>query len=504
MKNRNKTKNKIMTKRGIFSSLSVFLGLKQRYFLTRNNFLRMRYVVSAAVFVFAGIITLTLQSPHSNALGFLASQRIASANQMALIEPAVGYQESISSGSLNAEKYGQFSLASAIRSIPKELPLNRSVEIKPGDALGLVMERQGVGGSETSDIISAMKEHYDPRDIKAGQVIEMNFEKYRGDDTKVAQRFEEMKIKLNPIKTLVVARADDGFASRIDKKKVNKVVKAKRAEVKVSLYGSAAKAGIPKNVVANAIRIYSWNVDFQRDIRPNDKLEVMYESYETKDGHVAELGDILYAKLTLAGREIPLYRFEMNDGRVDYFKPDGTSIKRTLMKTPVDGARMSSGYGMRRHPVLGYNKMHKGVDFAAPTGTPIYAAGDGVVEKSGRNGGYGKYIRIRHNSKIKTAYAHMSRIKKSVKTGARVKQGQVIGYIGSTGRSTGPHLHYEVLLNGRQVNPRSVKLPVGEELSGKDKQKFKTVVSKYRQQFVSLYDGNKVASFFGKNKNSAN
>ena len=368
------------------------------------------------------------------------------------------------------------------------------VEIAPGDALGLVMEKQGVGNRETSQIISAMKEHYDPRDIKAGQVIKLSFEKYRNDQAELTQRFKEMKIPLDSIKTLVVARADDGFASRIDEKKVTKIVKAKRAQIEVSLYGSAAKAGIPKNVVANAIRIYSWNVDFQRDIRPNDKLEVMYESYETEDGDIAKLGDILYAKLTLGKREIPLYRYKMKDGRVDYFQPDGVSIKRTLMKTPIDGARMSSGFGMRRHPVLGYNKMHKGVDFAAPRGTPIYAAGDGVVEKAGRNGGYGNYVLIRHNSKLKTAYAHMNRIRQTVKNGSRVTQGQIIGYVGTTGRSTGPHLHYEVLLSGRQVNPRSVNLPVGEELVGKDKQQFKDVVNKYRQQFVSLYDGNKVAS----------
>ncbi len=504
MKNNNQMKNSAMKGQGILSSLSLLFGLKHRHLLTRNNRIRMRYVCGVLVFTFAGLLTLTLQSHHSNAFGFLASYRMADASQMALIEPAVGYPDNGLESPFNAEKYGQFSLASAARSIPKELPLNRVVEIKPGDALGVVMEKQGVGNSETAEIISAMKKHYDPRDIKAGQAIQLNFEKYRGDDAQVSQRFEEMKIPLDAIKTLIVARADNGFKSRIDQKQVSKVVKAKSAEVKVSLYGSAAKAGIPKNVVANAIRIYSWNVDFQRDIRPKDKLEVMYESYETKEGHVAKLGEILYAKLTLGGREIPLYRFEMGDGRVDYFKPDGTSIKRTLMKTPIDGARMSSGYGMRRHPVLGYNKMHKGVDFAASTGTPIYAAGDGVVEKAGWVGGYGKYVRIRHNSKLKTAYAHMSRFNKSAKVGKRVKQGQIIGYVGTTGRSTGPHLHYEVLLKDRQVNPRSVNLPIGEELVGKDKQKFKTVMNKYRQQFVSTYSGNKVANFFTNKRISSN
>jgi murein DD-endopeptidase MepM/ murein hydrolase activator NlpD len=471
-----------------------FLGLKQRHLFTRQKRIRVRYVVSSFMVICVTLMTLTMQSHHSNAFGLIASNGIRDANQMALIEPAAGYQEGVFDGLFNADKYGQLSLASAMTDIPKPPPLNRSITIEPGDALGVVMEKQGVGNSETSQIILAMKKEFDPRDIKAGQIIKLNFEKYRNDEAQVEQRFKEMLIPLDNIKTLVVARADDGFASRIDEKEVNKVVKAKRAEVEVSLYGSAAKAGIPKNVVANAIRIYSWNVDFQRDIKPNDKLEVMYESYETEEGHIAKLGEILYAKLTLGNREIPLYRFEMQDGRVEYFQPNGQSIKRTLMKTPIDGARMSSGFGMRRHPVLGYNKMHKGVDFAAPTGTPIYAAGDGVVERAGRNGGYGNYVRIRHNSKLKTAYAHMSRIRSSVKTGSRVKQGQVIGYVGSTGRSTGPHLHYEVLLHGTQVNPRSVNLPVGEELVGKEKQRFTALVNKYRQQFASLYDGNKIAS----------
>lgn len=471
-----------------------FLGLKQRYLLTRQKNIRIRYVFGCVTILLVSVMTLTMQPHHSSALGLMASNMMSNANQMALIEPAAGYQEGSLNDLLNADRYGQFSLASAMSTIPKEPPLNRDIKIEPGDALGVVMEKQGVGNSETSKIISAMKEHYDPRDIKAGQIVKLNFEKHRNDDSQIEQRFKEMVIPLDQIKTLVVARADDGFASRIDEKQVNKVVKARRAEVETSLYGSAAKAGIPKNIVANAILIYSWSVDFQRDIRPSDKLEVMYESYETEDGHVAKLGEILYAKLTLGDRDIPLYRFKMKDGRVDYFQPDGVSIKRTLMKTPIDGARMSSGFGMRRHPVLGYNKMHKGVDFAAPTGTPIYAAGDGVVEFSGRNSGYGNYIRIRHNSKLKTAYAHMSRIRSSVKSGTRVKQGQVIGYVGSTGRSTGPHLHYEVLLNGAQVNPRSVNLPTGEELVGKEKQEFQNIVNKYRQQFVSLYNGNKVAS----------
>ena len=206
--------------------------------------------------------------------------------------------------------------------------------------------------------------------------------------------------------------------------------------------------------------------------------------------------------MNTGGREKPIYRYKMDDGRVDYFEPDGTSIRKTLMKTPVDGARISSGFGYRRHPVLGYNKLHKGMDFAAPTGTPIYAAGDGVLEYAARNGSFGNYARIRHNSKLKTAYAHMSKFKKGMHKGKTVKQGEVIGYIGTTGRSTGPHLHYEVLVNGVQVNPRSVKLPTGETLTGEQLKRFKSLIQGINQEYASLTKGLKFAFRFGSDDQS--
>lgn len=466
----------------VMNFLSYNLRLRSRYFLTRNNYLRLRYVTAAFAFMATGIAALTLVSQNSNALS-------RDYVPVAYVEPAAYPGDGV--GHLfGGDPQATLSLASmTAHDIPEPLPLDREIVVKSGDVLSLVMEKEGVGNSEASRIIKVMKEYYDPRNIKAGQKISMHFDEGGNRE----QLFREMKIELNPIKTLVVARAGEDYRAAIDEKEVDKVIKAKQAQVKISLYGSAAKAGIPQGIVAKAIHIFSWNVDFQRDIRPDDALEIMYESYETEDGYVAKHGDILYAKLTLSGREIPLYRYEMADGRIDYFQPDGRSIKRTLMKTPIDGARMSSGFGMRHHPVLGYNKMHKGVDFAAPTGTPIYAAGDGVIEKAGWHGSYGKYVRIRHNSKLKTAYAHMSKIRSTVKPGTRVTQGQVIGYVGTTGRSTGAHLHYEVLSGGRQVNPRSVDLPVGEELLGKDMDKFQEIVSKRRQQYASALEGTRVA-----------
>ncbi len=220
------------------------------------------------------------------------------------------------------------------------------------------------------------------------------------------------------------------------------------------------------------MRAFSYDVDFQREIQPGDKFDLVYEAFYDNEGRMAKTGNILVASLSLSGTPLSLYSFTPSSGFTDFFDEKGQAVRKALLRTPVDGARLSSGFGVRKHPILGYNKMHKGLDFAAPSGTPIYAAGDGVIERIGRNGGYGKYIRIRHHSGYKTAYAHMKGYGKGVKKGKRVKQGQIIGYVGTTGRSTGPHLHYEVLVNNKQVNPRKIKLPAGEKLKKQDLKNF--------------------------------
>jgi len=453
-------------------------GLRQRHVFTRDNRLRLRYSVMPAVFVVAGTIILISFSTRSEAIN-TSFGNISEIEQTAAALDAET-QERISE-LLNGSRYGQLSLASAaLQAIPK--PVHKTMTIESGDALGLVMQKAGVGGTETNQAIEALSDHFDPRQLKVGQNVEIRLDPNEQGEYRLAN----MKIEMDPIKAVLVSRSGDDFISEVHEKKVEKVVRANAAEIEVSLYGSSEKAGIPRSIIAEAIRIYSWNVDFQRDIRRGDKIELLYETYETEDGYMAKPGNILYANLTLGGKEVPLYRFDMEDGRTDYFGRDGISIKRTLMATPVDGARISSGYGMRRHPVLGYNKMHKGMDFAAPTGTPIYAAGDGVVERANRFSSYGNYIRIRHNSTLKTAYAHLHKFAKGIGAGSRVKQGDVIGYVGSTGRSTGPHLHYEVILNGKQVNPRSVDLPTGEELKGNDLKKFKGIMREFDMEYAAL------------------
>lgn len=455
------------------------VGFRQRYVLTRGGRLRLRFVVTPMIFFCAGLPVITAFTQPSRAV-YPADYYAQAGTQE---RPSKEF-----SNQLDGTLYGQLSLASAVTAAQLPEPTDKIIKVEEGDALGKVMERAGLSSAEATEIITAMKEHFDPRRLRVGQDVEMHFvpASAHGD-----MEFDKMQIVIDPIKTLVVTRDDTGFGATVHEKELQHVVRAERAEIEVSLYGSAEKAGIPQSVISNAIRIYSWNVDFQRDIRHGDKLEVMYDSYETEDGYVARTGDVVYAKLTLGGKEIPLYRYEMEDGHVDYFGPDGRSMRRTLMKTPIDGARMSSGFGMRRHPVLGYNKMHKGVDFAASTGTPIYAAGNGTIEKAGRFGGYGNYVRIRHNSSLKTAYAHMSRM--VVKPGQRIRQGDLIGYVGTTGRSTGPHLHYEVLVNNSHVNPNSVDLPTGENLAGKALRDFKDKIRDIEQQYAEIAEGIKFA-----------
>lgn len=456
------------------------LGLRHRYVFTKNNRLRIRYVAGMTAALAAGLPTAVAFSPLSG-LSNVNFEIASAAQAYSVMEPSAGV-----AGDIDDTATGEIDQVAAVTVPQFEEPVSpsdRIVTISAGDALGKVMQDEGIGSDEVHNIIQAMDEHFNPKDLKVGQDIHMHFEPAENDG---AYKLTDMKIELNPLKTLTVSRDGDDFKSAMEEKEVKQVVMAQKATIKNSLYGSAAKAGIPKAVVSDAIKIYSQNVDFQRDVQSGDTLEVMYETHQTDDGYVANTGNVLYAQLTLSGRKIPLYRYESADGAVDYYGKDGQSTKKTLMKTPIDGARMSSGFGMRRHPVLGYGKMHKGIDFAAPTGTPIYAAGEGVVKKAGRFSSYGNYVRIRHRGDLDTAYGHMSKIASGLKPGARVKQGQIIGYVGTTGRSTGPHLHYEILVANKQVNPRGVNLPVGHALAGRDLKKFKATIGEIESQFAAL------------------
>jgi len=239
-----------------------------------------------------------------------------------------------------------------------------------------------------------------------------------------------------------------------------------------SLFESAMAHGVPVAMLTEMIKIFSYDVDFQRDIQPDDRFELMFERGTDKRFNDAKL---LYASMTLSGKEIKLYRYADQQGGVDYYTQAGESAKKALLKTPVDGAKISSGFGMRFHPILHYSTQHKGIDFAVMSGTPVMAAGSGTIDYAGTNGSYGVYVRIKHDGSHETAYAHLSRLAKGIRPGAHVSQGQTIAYSGSTGRSTGPHLHYEVLVNESQVNPMSVKFQSGRKLAGKELAKFQAV-----------------------------
>jgi len=265
----------------------------------------------------------------------------------------------------------------------------------------------------------------------------------------------------------------DEFNEKIVVTKLKKDVLYKENVILQSLYKSASDRKIPANIIIEFARVYGFQVDFQRDIRKQDKFQIMYEIFLNEKKEIVETGEILFANLKLSGQDNSLYYFD-KEGSEGHYDKNGKSVKKALMKTPINGARLSSPFGMRKHPIDGYNKMHRGTDFAAPTGTPIMASGDGIVKKAGWCGGGGNCVKIRHNSTYQTIYAHMSKFARGIKAGVRVKQGQTIGYVGSTGKSTGPHLHYEVIVNGKKVNSQKLKLPSGKILKGKERKIFET------------------------------
>ena len=255
--------------------------------------------------------------------------------------------------------------------------------------------------------------------------------------------------------------------------KLNKKIIYNENVILQSLYKAATDQNIPPNTIIEFARIYGFQVDFQRDIRKGDKFQIMYEVFIDNQDKIIQTGEILFANLKLSGQDNSLYYFDKKNVQGHYNK-NGKSVQKALMKTPINGARLSSSFGMRKHPIDGFNKMHRGTDFAAPTGTPIMASGNGVVQKAGWCGGGGNCVKIKHNSTYETVYAHMSKFARGIKRGVRVKQGQTIGYVGSTGKSTGPHLHYEVIVNGKKVNSQKLKLPSGKILKGEDRKLFET------------------------------
>tara|TARA_Y100000590_G_scaffold124970_1_gene143013 strand:+ start:196 stop:1509 length:1314 start_codon:yes stop_codon:yes gene_type:complete len=293
-------------------------------------------------------------------------------------------------------------------------------------------------------------------------------------DNLTKKKITKITIPINKKKDLILSSNNsNSFKYAELNKKLTMTTRYSENFIKNSLYKAAIEKKINANIIVQFAQIYGFQVDFQRDIRKNDSFQIVYEEFKNDENKTVDFGNILYANLILQGKSLELYYFNSEKDKInDHFEANGQSIKKTLMKTPINGARLSSSFGNRKHPILGYTKLHTGTDFAAPTGTPIMASGTGVILKAGWCGGGGNCVKIRHNSTYSTVYAHMSKFARGVKKGVRVSQGQIIGYVGSTGLSTGPHLHYEVIKNGKKINSQTLKLPSGKKLTGKNREEF--------------------------------
>ena len=341
-------------------------------------------------------------------------------------------------------------------------------KIKSGETFDKILENYSIEKSEILKIKNSLKDKVNLNKLNTKQIIQFNLDKTNN-------KISEFEYQTSNTQKIFLKRniESDKFKEEILSIKLDKKIVYNENIILQSLYKAATDENIPANTIIEFARIYGFQVDFQRDIRKQDKFQIMYEIFLNEKNEIVETGEILFANLKLSGQDNSLYYFD-KDGSEGHYDKNGKSVKKALMKTPINGARLSSPFGMRKHPIDGFNKMHRGTDFAAPMGTPIMASGDGVVKKAGWCGGGGNCVKIKHNSTYQTIYAHMSKFARGIKTGVRVKQGQTIGYVGSTGKSTGPHLHYEVIVNGKKVNSQKLKLPSGKILKGKERKIFET------------------------------
>ncbi len=333
-------------------------------------------------------------------------------------------------------------------------------ELVEGDTFISTLKKTNLNKREIDQLIIAVKDVIEINQLRIGTRIEMI-----SDLIKEERIIKEIIIYPDREEKISILRIDDRFTVRKDIKTLYSELVFHEIEIEKSIYSSLKNINVPDNIIMSFVQLFSFDIDFQRDIRNKNKINILFEQFKDKDGELIKSGSIFFAKIILTKDSYELYKFE-NDNYIEYFNSDGKSATKALMKTPINGARLSSAYGMRKHPILGYNKKHMGVDFAAPIGTPIMAAGTGHIEYIGTNGGAGKYIRIKHLNGYKTSYSHLSSYASGIQKNVRVKQGQTIGYVGSTGLSTGPHLHYEVIFNGNKINPMKMKLPSGKKLKG--------------------------------------
>ncbi len=369
-------------------------------------------------------------------------------------------------------------------------PTTRLLRLAAGDTLQGVLTAAGVDAGTAQAAIEALAPFFPPRNLKPGQEMALDF---------MGVELSELRLTTAIDRDIIVTRAGDGsFTARARARTLAHVPELAAGVIHTSLFETANDAGVPMPVLSAMIRAFSYDVDFQRDLQPEDSFEVLYDRLYDERGKAVATGEIAYAAMTLSGKTLKLYRYLPVGARTaEFFTAAGESVKKALLRTPVDGARLSSGFGMRLHPILGYTKMHRGVDFAAPPGSPIMAAGDGVVESAGMAGAYGNLVLLKHDGAYETAYAHMSRIARGLRPGTRVRQGEVIGYVGATGRATGPHLHYEVRLQGQPMNPISVKTGPGQPLAGTDADRFQAAVQATERELLARRQATIVADVPG-------
>ena len=349
---------------------------------------------------------------------------------------------------------------------PRFKKISHKVEI--GETLDSILENYLIDKKEVEVLKKKLSKKVNINKLKANQKINLTIDQSKNS-------IKEFIFQISNKERIVLTQDLENkiFNERVILTKLKKHIYYNENIILQSLYKSALEKEIPAGIIIEFARIYGFQVDFQRDIRKKDKFQIMYEVFVDEKKKIIETGNILFANLILSGEDNSLYYYD-TQGSIGHYDKNGKSIQKALMKTPINGARLSSPFGMRKHPIDGFNKMHKGTDFAAPLGTPIMASGSGIIKKAGWCGGGGNCVVIKHNSTYQTIYAHMSKFAKSIRAGVRVKQGQIIGYVGSTGKSTGPHLHYEVLINGKRVNSQTLKLPSGKILKGDERKLFET------------------------------
>jgi len=348
---------------------------------------------------------------------------------------------------------------------PKYIDIEHKVST--GESFNSILTKHEIPLKEINKIKKELSKKNNLNQLKTNQIIKFTVDV--GDSKKIISFLYPVSRtkKIRIVRNLV----NDNFDYQEIVTDLNKKIIYKEGKILQSLYKSAVNQKIQPNIIVDFARIYGFQIDFQRDIRKNDTFQIMYEVFQDDEEKIFDTGKILYANMTLRGQKNELYYFNKKKYEGHYDK-SGKSAKKALMKTPINGARLSSSFGLRKHPILGFNKMHRGTDFAAPEGTPIMASGDGLIIRARWCGGGGNCVKIKHNSTYSTVYAHMSKFAVGIKEGARVKQGRIIGYVGSTGMSTGPHLHYEVIGNGKKINSQTLKLPSGKKLSGKNRELF--------------------------------